>query len=186
MIIKSFEVRKISNNKSNIVLIFGENEGLKNDISENLIKNKNNIFKYEEKEILDNKNEFIESIYTKSLFEEKKSVIIKRATDKILKTIEEILEKKIKDLDLIINSGNLEKKSKLRSFFEKDKNLICIPVYADNLQTITKLAYDFLKDKNISISQSNINLIVTKSNGDRENLFNDLNKIYYYCINGKN
>ncbi len=185
MIIKSFEVRKISNNKSNIVLIFGENEGLKNDISENLIKNKNNIFKYEEKEILDNKNEFIESIYTKSLFEEKKSVIIKRATDKILKTIEEILEKKIKDLDLIINSGNLEKKSKLRSFFEKDKNLICIPVYADNLQTITKLAYDFLKDKNISISQSNINLIVTKSNGDRENLFNDLNKIYYYCINGK-
>jgi len=185
MIIKSFEVRKINNNKSNIILIFGENEGLKNSISETLVKNKSNVLKYEEKEILDNKNQFIESIYTKSLFEEKKIVIIKRATDKILKTIEEILEKKIEDLDLIINSNNLEKRSKLRSFFEKDKNLICIPVYADNLQTTTKLAYDFFKDKNISISQSNINLIVTKSNGDREILLNELNKIEHYCINGK-
>ena len=128
---------------------------------------------------------FIESMFSKSLFENKKNVIIKRATDKILKTIEEILEKKIEDLNLIINSNNLEKKSKLRSFFEKNKDLICIPVYADNLQTMTKLAYDFFKDKNISVSQSNINLIVTKSNGDREILLNELDKIEYYCVNGK-
>ncbi len=185
MIIKSFEINKINHNKSNIILIYGENEGLKNNISENLTKNKENIFKYEEKEILDSKNEFIESVYSKSLFDDKKSIIIKRASDKILKTVEEILEKGIKDVNLIINSNNLEKKSKLRSFFEKDKNLICIPVYADNMQTMTKLAYNFFKEKNLSISQSNINLIVTKSNGDREILFNELKKIEYYCVNGK-
>ena len=185
MIIKSFEIKKINENKPNIILIYGENEGLKNNILENLIKDKDNILKYEEKDILDNNNEFIESIYSKSLFEDKKSVIIKRASDKILKTIEEILEKKIEDLNLIINSNNLEKKSKLRSFFEKNKSLICIPVYADNLQTITKLTYNFFKDRNISISQSNINLIVTKSNGDREILFNQLNKIEHYCLKGK-
>ena len=185
MIIKSFEVKKINIDKSNIILVYGENEGLKNNISENLIKNKNNLFKYEEKEILNNNNEFIDSIYSKSLFEDSKSIIVKRATDKILKTVEEILEKKIEDINLIINSNNLEKRSKLRSFFEKDKSLICIPVYADNLQTMTKLAYDFFKTRNISISQSNINLVVTKSNGDREILFNELNKIEYYCINGK-
>ena len=185
MIIKSFEIRKINQNKSNIMLIYGENEGLKNNIMESLIKDEDNTFKYEEKEILDNKNEFIESIFSQSLFENKKNVIIKRATDKILKIIEEILEKKIEDLNLIINSNNLEKRSKLRSFFEKNKDLICIPVYADNLQTITRLAFDFFKDKNISISQSNINLIVTKSNGDREILFNELDKIGNYCINGK-
>ena len=185
MIIKSFEIRKINQNKSNIMLIYGENQGLKNNIMESLIKDEDNTFKYEEKEILDNKNEFIESIFSQSLFENKKNVIIKRATDKILKIIEEILEKKIEDLNLIINSNNLEKRSKLRSFFEKNKDLICIPVYADNLQTITRLAFDFFKDKNISISQSNINLIVTKSNGDREILFNELDKIGNYCINGK-
>ena len=83
MIIKSFEIRKINQNKSNIILIYGENEGLKNNILDNLIKDKNNIFKYEEKDILDNNNEFIESIYSKSLFEDKKNVIIKRGTDKI-------------------------------------------------------------------------------------------------------
>ena len=185
MIIKSFEIKKINQNKPNIILIYGENEGLKNNILENLITDKENILKYEEKDILDNNNEFIESVYSKSLFEDKKSVIIKRASDKILKTIEEILEKKIEDLNLIINSNNLEKKSKLRSFFEKNKSLICIPVYADNLQTITKLTYNFFKDRNISISQSNINLIVTKSNGDREILFNQLNKIEHYCLKGK-
>ena len=185
MIIKSFEIRKINQNKSNIILIYGENEGLKNNILEYLIKDKDNTFKYEEKEILDNNNEFIESIFSKSLFENKKNVIIKRATDKILKTVEEILEKKIEDLNLIINGNNLEKRSKLRSLFEKNKDLICIPIYADNLQTMTKLAYNFFKDKNISISQSNINLIVTKSNGDREILFNELDKIGNYCINGK-
>ena len=185
MIIKSFEIKKISQNKANIILIYGENEGLKNNISESLIKNKNNLFKYEEKEILDNKDEFIENIYTKSLFEENRSVIIKRVTDKILKIIQIILEKKIEDINMIINSNNLDKRSKLRSFFEKDKNLICIPVYADNLQTMTKLAYNFFKDRNISISQSNINLIVTKSSGDREILFNELAKIELYCKNGK-
>ena len=185
MIIKSFEIAKINKNQSNIILIYGENEGLKNNISENFIKNKDNLFKYDEKEILDNKNEFIESIYSKSLFEDKKNVIIKRATDKILKTLHDILEKKIDDINLIVNSNNLEKKSKLRSFFEKDKKLICIPVYSDNLQTMTKLAYDFFKDRNISISQSNINLVVTKCNGDREILSNELNKIENYCINGK-
>ena len=185
MIIKSFEIRKINQNKSNIILIYGENEGLKNNILENLIKDKDNTFKYEEKEILDNNNDFIESISSKSLFENKKNVIIKRATDKILKIIEEVLEKKIEDLNIIINSNNLEKRSKLRFFFEKNKDLICIPVYPDNLQTISKLAYDFFKDKNISISQSNINLIVTKFNGDREILFNELDKIEHYCVNGK-
>ena len=96
MIIKSFEVKKINKDKSNIILVYGENEGLKNNISENLIKNKNNLFKYEEREILDNNNEFIDSIYSKSLFEDGKSIIIKRASDKILKTVEEILEKKLR------------------------------------------------------------------------------------------
>ena len=185
MIIKSFEIRKINQNKSNIILIYGENEGLKKNISENLIQNKNNLFKYDEKEILDNRDRFIESIYSKSLFENNKSFIVKRATDKFLKIVDEILEKEIKDINLIINSNNLEKKSKLRSFFEKNKDLICIPVYPDNAQTMTKLAFNFFKDKNIAISQSNINLIITKSNGDREILYNELNKIEHYCISGK-
>jgi len=185
MIIKSFEINKINLNLDNLFLFYGKNEGLKNEALNILIKDENNIQNYEEKEILDNENNFIENILSKSLFEKEKFIVIKRTTDKILKVIETLHLKNLEDITIILNSDNLEKKSKLRSLFEKDKKLICVPFYPDNNQTLSKLAYNFLNDKKISISPSNINLIVGKCNGDREVLINELQKIEYFCKNGK-
>jgi DNA polymerase-3 subunit delta len=185
MILKSFEIKKIDQNINHLILFYGKNQGLKNEAIEILIKDKNNLLNYEEKEILDNENNFIENILSKSLFDPQKFVIIKRATDKILKIIEFLHLKNLDDTTIILNSENLEKKSKLRSFFEKNKNLVCVPFYPDNDQTLSKLAYNFLRDKNISISSSNINLIINKCNGDRETLINELQKIEYFCKNGK-
>ena len=187
MILKSHEISKINLKKNNLVLFYGKNEGLKIEeiskiISTNLDKD---ILNYEEKEILENQNNFIENILSKSLFEIEKIIIIKRATDKILKIIDDIITKNLEDLTIIINADILEKKSKLRSFFEKDKKLICVPFYPDNEQTLSKLAYNFLRDKKISISSSNINLIVNKCSGDRETLINELQKIEYFSKNGK-
>jgi DNA polymerase-3 subunit delta len=185
MILKSFEIKKINQNINNLILFYGKNEGLKNEAINILVKDKNNISNYEEKEILDNENYFIESILSKSLFEQNKFIIVKRATDKILKLIESLYLKNLEDITIILNSDNLEKKSKLRSLFEKDKKLVCIPFYPDNDQTISRLAYGFLRDKKVSISPSNINLIVNKCSGDREKLFNELQKIEYFSKNGK-
>tara|TARA_B100000927_G_scaffold210626_1_gene171348 strand:+ start:123 stop:1115 length:993 start_codon:yes stop_codon:yes gene_type:complete len=185
MIFKSYEINKINLNINHLVLFYGKNEGLKNEALDILIKNKKSVSNYEEKEILDNEIVFIENILSKSLFENEKSIIIKRATDKILKVIEIFHLKDLENTTIIINADNLEKKSKLRSFFEKDKNLICVPFYPDNDQTLSKLAYNFLKDKKISISPSNINLIITKCSGDREVLMNELKKIEFFCKNGK-
>ena len=185
MIIKSYEVNKINPEIHNLLLFYGKNEGLKNHITKNIIKNTNNIHNYDEKEVLDNEHNFIDNILTKSLFDEKKLIIIKRSTDKILKIIESLKSEKLEDITIIINADNLEKKSKLRSFFEKNKETICIAFYPDNDQTLSKLAYDFLKNKKISISQSSINLIINKCNGDREALYNELNKIDLYTQNGK-
>jgi len=185
MIIKSFEINKINYNLNNIFLIYGKNEGHKKEVIKNIINNEKNIFNYEEKEILDNEHNFTESILTKSLFEKQKIIIIKRSTDKIVKIINNLYPKKIEDIIIIINADNLEKKSKLRSLFEKDKNLICIPFYPDNNQTLSKIAYNYLKDKKILISQSNINLIINKCNGDRETLINELHKIEYYSNGDK-
>ena len=185
MILKSYEINKINQNINHFILFYGKNEGLKNEALNILVKNKNNISNYEEKEILENENIFIENILSKSLFEEEKSIVIKRATDKILKIIEILHLKNLEDTTIIINSENLEKKSKLRSFFEKDKKLVCVPFYPDNDQTLSKLAYNFLRDKKISISPSNINLIVNKCSGDRETLINNLQKIEYFSKNGK-
>ena len=185
MIIKSYQISHINPEIHNILLFYGKNEGFKNEVTKNITNNKKNINSYDEKEVLENEHNFIENILTKSLFDDEKIIIIKRATDKILKVIETLNLENLEDITIIINADNLEKKSKLRSFFEKNKDTICIPFYPDNDQTLSKLAYDFLKKRKISISQSNINLIVNKCNGDREVLYNELNKIDFYTKNGK-
>jgi len=187
VIIKSYEISKINIKKNNIILLYGKNSGLKKEvISSVLLKKINyNVTFYEEKEILDNKNIFFENISSNSLFEKEKTIIIKRASDKILKTIEEVKEKNLEDILIIIDAENLEKKSKLRTFFEKNKKLVCIPFYPDNDQTLSKLTYNFFRDKKISVSNSNINLIVNKCNGDREKLMSELHKVEYFSKNGK-
>ena len=185
MILKSFEINKINKDINHLILFYGKNEGLKNEAQNILLQENNNIFIYDEKEILNNENNFIENILSKSLFDPQKFVIIKRATDKILKIIEILNLKNLEDTTIILNSENLEKKSKLRSFFEKNKKLVCVPFYPDNDQTLSKLAYNFLRGKNISISSLNINLIVNKCSGDRETLNNELQKIEYFSKNGK-
>ena len=184
MIVKHFQLNDSLISKNNFFLFYGNNEGLKNEIIEKL-KKKEEIFTYDEKEILDNENNFINNLLSKSLFDEKKIFIVKRATDKFNKIVEILQEKKIEDIKLIIVSNNLEKKSKLRNLFEKEKIFICIPFYPDSEQTLFKIAFDFFKKKNISISTLNINLIINKSSGDRENLLNELNKIEYYAKNRK-
>ena len=185
MIVKFFEINKINLNDKKFILFYGNNEGLKSEAINNLIKTKNNVLTYDEKEILDNKDIFLESIQTKSLFEEEKIILIKRATDKLVKLFDNLGEENINDLIVIINADNLEKKSKLRTLFEKNKRYVCTAFYPDNLQTLSKLTYNFFKEKNISISTANINQIINKCNGDRQNLWNELQKISYFSKNGK-
>jgi len=181
MILKSYEIKKIDLEKNNFVLFYGKNEGYKDEAIKFLIQNKSEILKYDEKEILENQENFFENIFSKSLFGDEKIIIIKRASNKIFEIINEINEKNIDDLFIIVNAENLEKKSKLRSLFEKDKKFVCVPFYPDNKQVLSKLTYDFLKEKKISMSPLNINIIVNKCNGDRETLINELQKIEYFC-----
>ena len=185
MIIKSNDLKKTNLELNKIFLFYGKNEGLKKDTINNLLLNKNEIFYYDEKEILDNKEIFFNTILSKSLFEKEKIIIIKRATDKILQSIEELSSNNLEDIIIIINASNLEKKSKLRSYFEKNKKYVCTAFYLDTEQTLSKLAYTFLKEKKIIISQSNINLIINRCNGDREALFNELIKLEYFSKTGK-
>ena len=185
MILKSFEINKINLKKNKIILVYGKNEGLKNDSLNSILKNSKHISNFDEKELLENSISFLESTLSKSLFENEKIIIIKRATDKILKILEEIESKKIEDLNIIINADNLDKKSKLRSFFEKSKNHLCIPFYPDNNQSLIKLCLNYFQDKKILVSQSSINLIVSKCNGDRGILLNELKKIELFSMSRK-
>ena len=185
MILKNFELNKIDLNKSKLILFYGINEGYKNQEIKKLHKNYEEIINYEEKEIIDNLPRFLESILNKSFFEKKKLIIIKRASDKILKLLEQINYKIIDDISILINAGNLDKKSKLRIFFEKDKSFICSAFYPDNNQSLLRIASSYLKSKNILISQLNLNFIIDRSNEDRELLYKELDKIILYAKTGK-
>ena len=185
MILKSYEITNINLHKNNLVLFYGKNEALK-DQAINLINKNKQIFIFDEKEILENQNYFLETVTTKSLFEKEKTILIKRASDKILKVIEYIYSKDLKDINIIVNSDELEKKSKLRIFFEKGKECVCVPFYPDNEQTLIKLAYNFFKENKIMVTQYSINQIVNKTLGDRKSLINELEKIAQFSKDKKN
>ncbi|MDA7780816.1 DNA polymerase III subunit delta [Candidatus Pelagibacter sp.] len=188
MILKSFELNKLKLENYNFYLFYGDNEGLKEDTIKNFFvkKYQNKIHRYEEKEILDNIDDFYNNIFTKSFFDNEKLIVINRVSDKIREIVEELIEKKIEDIQFILNSKNLEKKSTLRKVFEKEKSIVCIPFYEDNNQTLNAIISQFFRDKKIPISQQLINILIERSRGDRKNLNNELQKIENFSLNKKN
>jgi len=194
VISKSYEIEKkiLDLSKHNLLLLYGENIGLKKDIR-NKIKidlNKKEdsieILSFYESEILDNEDDFYNSIYSGSLFSNKKMITINNGTDKILKLIEDIYIKYPENLILIIFSEILEKKSKLRIFFEKSSTAVCVPCYSDNNKSLETILTNELRKNNITISRESINLLIDKSNNDRNNLRNEIEKIKAYSLNKKN
>ena len=185
MILKTFELNKIEDNAV-FYLVYGKNEGLKTEcINKILSKNDIKVFNYDEKQIIGETETFYENILSNSLFESSKRIIINRASDKIFETIKDLVDRDLNNIKIIINAGILDTRSKLRSLFEKNKDLICIPTYPDNNNTLSKLAAVFFRKEKISISQQSINLIVEKCGGDRNNLNNELNKIKDYSVEKK-
>jgi DNA polymerase III subunit delta len=193
MIFKSYELKKnrssILNN--NFFLVYGENLGLKKDIRNFLIKEVNqkdnsvDVINFYESEILDNDENFYNFVYSGSLFSSKKIITIHNATDKLLTKISDIYEKKVEGLLLILFAEILEKKSKLRSFFEKNKKTACIACYLDNERDLGIIVQSELKKNNINLSREAINLLIEKSNSDRNNLRNEIEKIKSFALERK-
>ncbi len=185
MIVKSYKLADINNLKCNFFLFYGENEGQKEEaITENFLKNfKGEIVKYEENQIIENKNNFFDTCYNESLFENSKVIIVLRVTSKLYEIVKELISKKIYDKKIIFNSKTLDKKSKIRQLFEKEDYLVCTPFYLEDNYSLYKIASQFFRINKISISNENINLIIENCSGDRRNLQNEMNKILNYCLN---
>ena len=188
MIIRHFELKKFNKKSYNLILLHGKNEGLQKEVlSENFTNNFDGIVnKYDESDFIYNFETILSEILNKSLFDDSKIIIVSRVSDKILKNIEKIIEKNLVDVKIILKSGVLEKKSKLRNFFEKSKILISVPFYDDNLQTLANLANEFLRKHEIKISRESLNLLVNRSSGSRDHLKLELEKILYYSLSEKN
>jgi len=186
MIIKNYQLENNNISKYNFFLLYGDNEGFKNEIIEKIYETtKYKKFLYYEKEILSSTENFYNSLTTKSFFENEKVIIVKNATDKILNIIKDIIKKELTEIMIILDSEILDKKSKLRNFFEKEKDLVCIAFYPDDFKNLNFISQKFFKEKKIKISQESINLIVERSNGSRYHLKNELEKIELYVFNKK-
>ena len=187
MIIKFYDLKKKFNKNINFYLFYGNNAGLIDETINNTIipNSSKNVNYYEENEIINNVGVFKEEILNRSFFEDSRLIMISRVTDKTLPIIEEIIEKNINDVKILLKTGGLDKKSKLRNFFEKSSKTIIVPFYEDNNQTLSILAQNFFKEKQINISSENINLIINRSKGDRLNLKNELEKIFNFAHNKK-
>ena len=184
MIIKSFNLNDIKKSKSNCFLLYGENDGHKEEaISNYFLKDfKGEVVRYDENQILENKNLFLETCFNESLFESNKIILISRVTSKMYEIIKELTNKKIYNKKIIFISQLLEKRSKIRQLFETEEELVCVAFYQDNISSLYKIAYNFFKTNNISISSDNINLILEKCSGDRKNLQNEMNKILNFSF----
>ena len=187
MILKYFELNKLNFDVANILLFHGKNEGYK-DEEINKISNKFNTKakNYDEKQVIDNTEEFFENNLNKSLFDSDKIIIIHRCTDKIIRIVEELIDRNINDIIFIFNSEALDKRSKLRNLFEKSKNkLVSIAFYPDNLDTLLRIAQQTLRERKIFLSNECINILVSKCASDRKNLLNEIEKIELYSKDKK-
>jgi len=187
MIVKNYEIKKIINQNCDFYLFYGSNIGLIEITINELIKPNfsTNLFIYDEQNILNDQDKFIENIFNLSFFEQDKLIIINRATDKILNLITEVIDKNPDKIKIIIKSNNLDRKSKLRNFFEKNKKTIIVPFYEEDHKSLSKLITDFFIEKKIKITHEGINLIVEKVRGKRINLNNELDKIYHLSKENK-
>ncbi len=179
MIVKLRDLTKNLTHTQKFYLLYGTNTGQIDETINNILKPKlsRNIYNYDESEIITNANEFEENILNRSFFDDDKLIIINRGSDKILSIIESLISKKISETTIIIKANILEKKSKLRNFFEKNKETICTPFYDDNYQSLLLIAQNFFSKNKIKISIQNINFILERSKKNRIYLKNELEKI---------
>ena len=187
MIVKSYEVSKIDISRYNFYLIYGRNEGLqKNIINECFLKNsKTQVILYEESEFISKSEVITEEMLSQSLFGSEKVIIVSRVNGKILDKIKEITNRNIGNTKVILKSSSLDKKSKIRNFFEKEKELIIIPVYEDNKRDLFEIVNKFLTENKIKTSREAVNLLINRASGDRENLNIELEKILNYSLTNK-
>ena len=183
MIYKSYLIEQnISLLDKNLFLFYGENLGLKNELKDKIkFQNKKaEIINLSQDDIINNIDNFFNEVLNISLFDEKKIYFINQVNDKILDAIK-IIEPKIDSQKFYLISESLDKRSKIRNYFEKSNNCGVVACYIDNEISFKKIIIERLKNYK-GVTTENINLISDKCNFNRDKLNNELDKIYTFFL----
>ncbi len=180
MILKSYllENNPENLNQYNSILFYGENDGLKDDFKDkiNILNKTAEIITFYQEDILKDVNILTKNIINESLFNTKKIIIINEADNKILVYLEEVLERVNENIKIFIFCKLLDKKSKIRNNFEKDKNFAIVPCYQDTERTLINYINNTLKDYK-GLTSEITNLIIENSNLNRGTIKNEIKKI---------
>lgn len=166
-----------------IFLLYGENEGFKKEFKDKVKKIDKDfeILSFTQEEIVKNNNILFKEIENKSLFEKNKIFFIDQADDKILSIVEEVIES-VQDEKIIIIAKNLVKKSKLRNFFEKEKNCCVTACYQDNEITLRNIISSSLKEYQ-GVTPEFINFIIENTGFERNKIRNEIEKVQSFFLN---
>ena len=184
MIHKSYLVEEnFENIKNNLILFYGENLGLMDDFKNKIfdINARHQILRFSQDDIFKNLDIFIQEIKNVSLFNDKKIFLINNVNDKILKVIQEIIPD-INENKFFLFAEILDKKSKLRNFFENEKKTDIIPCYEDNYLSIKNIIKKKLKGYT-GLTPEIIGMITENCNNNRIKLKNEIQKIKTYFDN---
>jgi DNA polymerase-3 subunit delta len=191
MLLKSQEIglKKKGIFKEKIILLYGENQDLINDLNQQITskfaEEKKVPKSFFEEDIIKNPNNIINYYLNGSLFDDNQNiVIIKNCSDKVLEIINQI-KNSINNNIIILNSEILPKNSKLRQFGEYDKLTICVPCYQETKFDIKKFLVQELQINNIQLSDSQSETIVSSSSLKRSKIKEVIEKLNLYKNSGK-
>ena len=183
MIIKSYLFEKdVKKNDNKFFLFYGENLGLKKELKKKIqdTYDKAELTNFTQEDLTKNEKIFYEQFLNISLFSNLKIFFIDNVSDKILEIIQD-LENKSDNQKIYLFAGILDKKSKLRNYFEKSKEMIIVPCYNDNEITIRSKIAERLKDYQ-GVNNQSINVIINSTGLDRMRVSNELDKIENYFL----
>lgn len=191
MLLKSQEIslKKKDFFKKKIILLYGENQDLINDLNQQItskfIEEEKISKSFFEEDIIKNPENIISYYLNGSLFDDNKSItIIKNCSDKILEIVNKI-KNNISGDTIILNSEILLKNSKLRQFGEYDKLAICIPCYQETKFDIKKFLTEQIQINNIQLSDTQSEVIMNSSSLKRSKIKEVMEKLNLYKNSGK-
>ena len=190
MKIKAYELKSlVEKKKYSAYLVYGQNKGLVREKSQTIIDtykdDQTEIIKFENDELISEPEKLSNEFNTFSLIAEKKIIHVLNTKDNLTETITNTINIQDSTNLIIFETIELPPRSKLRKFFEKEKNLGILACYFDTERDVQDLIETTFKKEGISISRD-VSLLIAKHLGNERHIIkSELEKIILYLKDKK-